>query len=61
MPTRTPIPCRRLFLFAVGLTVLVAVAPVALAYKDAASTGYFLLHSLGFLISSRRAAVGTAG
>src|SRR3989338_2296507 len=40
MPTRALIPCRRLFLFAVGLTVLVAVAPVALAYKDAASTGY---------------------
>ena len=32
MPTRTPIPCRRLFLFAVGLTILVAAAPVA-AYK----------------------------
>src|SRR3989344_8482930 len=32
MPTRAPILCRRLFLFAVGLTVLVAAAPVA-AYK----------------------------
>jgi hypothetical protein len=28
---------------------------------DAASTGNFLLHSLGFLVSSQRAAVGTAG
>ena len=28
---------------------------------DAASTGNFLLHILGFLVSSRRAAVGTAG
>jgi amphi-Trp domain-containing protein len=28
---------------------------------DAASTDNFLLHSLGFLVSSQRAAVGTAG
>jgi hypothetical protein len=28
---------------------------------DAASIGYFLLHSFGFLFSSQRAAVGTAG
>jgi hypothetical protein len=28
---------------------------------DAASTGNSLLHSFGFLVSSQRAAVGTAG